>query len=191
MFRSYLINKYLSKEFLKVVFKFTLAFLCLGFVMDLFEEINFFKDYDVGFGMPMLLAALFIPSLFYNMFPFVILLSGIWFFLKIKKSDEITGMQVAGMSNFSIIIVPSILSFILGIIFISALNPVTSALIKKYEVIKGKYEVDKDYLAAITENGIWIKERKDNKNSLIRSTSLEGENLTQVTIYEFNENNDF
>ena len=191
MFRSYLINKYLSKEFLKVVFKFTLAFLCLGFVMDLFEEINFFKDYDVGFGMPMLLAALFIPSLFYNMFPFVILLSGIWFFLKIKKSDEITGMQVAGMSNFSIIVVPSILSFILGIIFIAALNPVTSALIKKYEVIKGKYEVDKDYLAAITENGIWIKERKNNKNSLIRSTSLEGENLTQVTIYEFNENNDF
>jgi len=191
MFRSHVINKYLSKEFLKVVLNISAAFLCLGFVMDLFEEINFFKDYDVGFGVPMLLAALFVPSLFYNMFPFVILLSGIWFFLKIKRTDEIIGMQVAGMSNLSIIIIPSILSLLLGVIFIAAVNPVTSALIKKYENVKGSYEIDKDYLAAITENGIWIKERKDNKNTLIRSTSLEGQNLTEVTIYEFNENNDF
>jgi len=191
MFRSHVINKYLSKEFLKVVLNISLTFLCLGFVMDLFEEINFFKDYNVGFAVPMLLAALFVPSLFYNMFPFVILLSGIWFFLKIKRTDEIIGMQVAGMSNFSIIIVPSILSLLLGIIFITGINPITSVLIKKYENVKGSYEIDKDYLAAITENGIWIKERKDNKNTLIRSTSLEGQNLTQVTIYEFNENNDF
>ena len=191
MFRSYVINKYLSKEFLKVVLNISFTFLCLGFVMDLFEEINFFKDYDVGFGMPMLLSVLFVPSLFYNMFPFVILLSGIWFFLKIKKTDELIAMQVAGMSNFSIIIIPSILSLLLGVVFISAINPITSALIKKYEIIKGNYEIDKDYLAAITENGIWIKERKDNKNSIIRSTSLEGNNLMEVTIYEFNENNDF
>ena len=43
MFRSYVINKYLSKEFLKVVLNISFTFLCLGFVMDLFEEINFFN----------------------------------------------------------------------------------------------------------------------------------------------------
>ena len=63
MFRSYVINKYLSKEFLKVVLNISFTFLCLGFVMDLFEEINFFKDYDVGFGMPMLLSVLFVKMI--------------------------------------------------------------------------------------------------------------------------------
>ena len=52
----------------------------------------------------MILNVLFVPSILYNMFPFVTLLSGIWFFLKIKKTDEITAMKVSGMSNFSVII---------------------------------------------------------------------------------------
>ena len=43
---------------------------------------------------------MFAPSLIYNMFPFIILLSGIWFFLKIKKTDEIIAMKTSGMSNY-------------------------------------------------------------------------------------------
>ena len=88
MIRSLVINKYLSKEFLKITLNMSLGFFCLGFVINLFEEINFFKDYNVGFEVPVLLSFLFVPSLLYKMFPFVILLSGIWFFLKFKKSDE-------------------------------------------------------------------------------------------------------
>ena len=46
MIRSSIINKYLSKEFIKVVVNMSLFFFCLGLVMNLFEEINFFKDHD-------------------------------------------------------------------------------------------------------------------------------------------------
>jgi lipopolysaccharide export system permease protein len=125
------------------------------------------------------------------MFPFIILLSGIWFFLKIKKSDEVTAMKVSGMSTFSIIVVPRFLSIILGIFFITSINPITSTLVKKYETIKGNYERDLDYLAAITENGIWIKEKSLKKNIIIRSSNLENENLMNVTIFEFDENINF
>ena len=139
MIRSFLINKYITKEFLKIVFNISLFFFCLGFIINLFEEINLFKDYDVGIQIPIILSLLFVPSLIYNMFPFVILLSGIWFFLKIKKTDEIIALKVSGMSNFSIILVPSILSVILGIFFITLMNPVTAGLVKKYETIKSIY----------------------------------------------------
>ena len=159
MIRSLIINKYLAKEFTKTVVNVTLTFFCLGFIVNLFEEINFFKDIDVGIYLPIIMSILFVPSLLYNMFPFIILLSGIWFFLKIKKSDEVTAMKVSGMSNFSIIIIPGLLSILLGIFIITSINPITSVLVKKYETIKGNYERDLDYLAAITENGIWIKEK--------------------------------
>ena len=125
------------------------------------------------------------------MLPFIVLVSGIWFFLKIKKNDEITAMKVSGMSNFSVILIPSIISIVLGIIFITSINPITSVLVKKYETIKGEYERDKDYLAAITKNGIWIKEKNYNKNSIIRSSHLKNENLMNVTIYEYDQNNNF
>ena len=191
MVRTFILNKYLAKEFSKVVFNIFLIFFCLGFIMNLFEEINFFKDIDIGIYLPVLLSIIIIPSLLYNMLPFIILLSGIWFFLKIKKSDEVTAMKVSGMSNFSIILIPGILSVVLGIFFITSINPITSVLVKKYEMIKGTYEKDRDYLAAITENGIWIKERNSNKNNIIRSSNLEKESLINVSIYKFDQDNNF
>ena len=191
MIRSFLINKYLAIEFTKTIVIMVFAFFCLGFFMNLFEEINFFKDIDQGIYLPILMSLLFVPTLLYNMFPFIVLLSGIWFFLKIKKSDEVTAMKVFGMSPFSIILVPGVLSIILGIFFITSINPITSALVKKYESIKGNYERDLDYLAAITKNGIWIKEKGLANNMLIRSSNLENENLMDVTIYEFDENMNF
>ena len=191
MIKSFIINKYLSKEFLKVVINMSLGFLCLGFFLNLFEEINFFKDYDIGIKLPLILSMLFVPSLFYNMFPFVILLSGIWFFLKIKKTDEIIAIKIAGISNFSVIILPSIISLILGIFFVTSVNPITSLMVKKYETMKGSYELDQDYLAAITVNGIWIKEKNNEKNNIIKASKLENEKLINVTIYEFDKDHNF
>ena len=191
MIRSFLINKYLAKEFIKIVINTSIIFFCLGFVMNIFEEINFFKDFNVAITTPIILSLLFVPSLLNYFFPFVILLSGIWFFLKIKKTDEITSMNVSGMSNLSVIIIPSILSIILGIFFVTALNPITSLLVKKYETVKGNYEKEQDYLATVTVNGIWIKERGLKANYMIRASHLEKENLMEVTIYEFDKDNNF
>ena len=191
MIRNFVVNKYLAKEFFKIVINTSLIFFCLGFVLNLFEEINFFKDLEIGLNVPIILSALFVPSLLYNMFPFVILISGIWFFLRIKKTDEIIALKVSGISNFSIIIIPSIVAIILGILIITAFNPITSVLVKKYEIIKGSYEKDQEYLAAITVNGIWIKEKSLNKNNIIRSSNLNNENLIRVTIYEFDKENNF
>ena len=191
MIKHFIINKYIGKEFIKIVFNMSCIFFFLGFILNLFEEINFFKDFDVGIKMPILLSILFVPNLLYNMFPFIILLSGIWFFLKIKKNDEIIALKISGLSNISVLIIPSILSFVIGIFFITMFNPITSTFVKKYEIIKGSYERDQDYLAAITVNGIWIKEKRLGVNNIIKSTKLEKNNLLEVSIYQFDNNDNF
>ena len=192
MIKSYILNKYLSKEFFKVLLNMTFSFFCLGFILKILEEINFFKDFDVSVYTPVMLAMLFVPNMIHEMFPFIILLSGIWFFLKIKKNDEIIALKISGISNFSIIIVPSILSFFLGIVFILLLNPITSTLVKKYESIRGAYETQQyEYLATVNVNGIWIKEKTFDKNFIIKASNLEYNKLTDLTIYEFDHENNF
>ena len=191
MIRSFVINNYLAREFLKITINMSLVFFALGFIVNLFEEINFFKDFDVGIEVPIILSALYVPNLLYNALPFVILLSGIWFFQKIKKTDEVIAMKVSGMSNFSVIMVPSIISVILGVFVVTSINPITSVLVKKYETIRGSYEKEQNYLAAITVNGIWIKEKNFGKNYIIRSQNLDNQSLINLTIYEFDYNNNF
>ena len=191
MIKSFIINSYLAKTFLIIVANLSLGFFCLGFIINLFEEINFFKDYNVEIQIPIFLTFLFVPSLIYNLFPFVIFLSGIWFFQKLKKTDEIISLRVTGISNFSLMTMPGILSMIIGIFFITAVNPITSVMVKKYEKIKGAYEIDQEYLAAITVNGIWIMEKSLENKYIIRSTKLDNEELIDVSIYQFDKDNNF
>ena len=191
MIRSLVIIKYLTKEFLKVVFNMTFIFICLGFIINLFEEINFFKDYEVGIEVPITMSVLFVPNLIYNIFPFIILLSGIWFFLKIKKTDEIIALKISGISNLSIINVPSLLSVILGIFLVTSISPITSVLIKKYESVKSSYEKEKESLASVTVNGIWIKEKTPEKNYIIKSSKYDNFYLLNVSIYEFDNDYNF
>jgi len=191
MIKSFIINKYLSKEFTKIIFSTIFIFFCLGLIMNLFEEINFFKDLNVGVFLPLILTTLKVPSLLYTMLPFIILIGGIWFFRKIKKSDEVTAVKISGMSNFSVILIPGVVSIIIGIFFITLINPITSISLEKYEAIKGTYEKDKDYLAAITKNAIWIKEIKNNKNNIIQAANLNEENLVNITIYQFDREYNF
>ena len=187
MIRSFVINKYLSKEFLSITLVTTLILSSLGFVLNLFEEINFFKDYEVGIIIPILMSSLFVPNFVYNIFPFIILISGLWFFLKIKKSDEIIAIKSSGVSNFSVITVPSILSLLIGIFFVTSVTPITSELVKKYESIRNSYEKKQESLASVTVNGIWIKE----ENFIIQSLSLNNNVLQDITIYEFDNNFNF
>ena len=79
----------------------------------------------------------------------------------------------------------------LGIFFVTAVNPITSLLVKKYETVKGNYEKEQDYLATVTVNGIWIKEKGLKSNYMIRASHLEKGNLMGVTIYEFDKENNF
>ena len=191
MIKSFVINKYLCKEFLKVLLIMTFIFFTLSFVLNLFEEINFFKDLNVGIFLPLILTSLKVPSLLHTMLPFIILVGGIWFFRKIKKSDEVTAMKISGMSNFSVILVPGVISILMGIFFVTLINPLTSVSLEKYETIKGTFDKDKDYLAAITKNAIWIKEIKNNKNNIIKASSLNDNDLINLTIYQFDLNYNF
>jgi len=65
----------------------------------------------------------------------------------------------------------------------------TSVVVKYYEDIKGKYDIDKSHLASINTNGIWIREKSKDNINIIKSQKLEGELLINVSIYKFDKKN--
>ena len=89
MLRSFVLNKYIAKEFLKITFIITFGFFCLGIIINLFEEINFVKEKSESLYLPILLTLLIMPNLIFNFFPFIILFASIWLFLRLTKTDEI------------------------------------------------------------------------------------------------------
>ena len=189
MSKSLIINKYISKEFLKIFLYMLLGFSCLSIIMNLFEEINFFGDFGVGILVPFFMSILIMPNIIYTLLPFIVLFTSIWLFLKLIRTEEIVAMKASGMSNISLILIPSVVAFVLGIFIVLAVNPIISTLVEKYETIKANYHTDQEYLAAITANGIWMKQNKSGIISIIRSSNLKNENLENVSIYQFKEDN--
>ena len=190
MFKFNIFKKYFFIEYSKIILNVTLAFLALGIVLNIFEEVNFFKDHAVGFLLPLSLTFLKVPAMIYKLFPFIFLISSIILFLRFVRSEEIIALKVAGVSNFRIIIFPSLISLVFGIIIVTGVNTVTSKLTHKYLDIKNHYTKDNDYLAALTENGIWIKDTIDGNTNIIRAKKLSQNNLINVSIYKFDENNE-
>ena len=66
-------QNYVSKQFLLTFIKTVFIFVTLAFILNIFEEINFFKDLDVSMSVPVFLTFLNIPSIIFEIFE---LLSG-------------------------------------------------------------------------------------------------------------------
>ena len=184
------LTKYLAKNYLKTILVVSFGFACLSIILNLLEEQNFFKDHDYSnILLPLLMSVLKTPEILYALFPFVILTSAIIVFVQLNRTNEIIPIKTAGKSNLNIISLFSIITFFIGILLVAGATPVTSILTEKYLEVKSGYTQNNDYLAAITANGIWIKEKKDKSSSLIRAKQLKGNNLTNVSLYQFDEKN--
>ena len=75
-----IINKYLILKFSKIFFNTLLVFLSLGIILNLFEEIEFFKNLNLSFTLPIVLSLSYVPTLVEELLPFIIFLSSMIFF---------------------------------------------------------------------------------------------------------------
>ena len=177
---------YILKNFLKTIFMWILIFYCFGVILNLFEEIEFFKNLDVSFFTPVILTSIYIPSLIIKLLPFIIFISSMWFIIKIRNNKDLLSMKVFGYSNLKIFIILAFTSFLLGWIILFLANPVTSSLAKYYEKTKSNYARDIDHLVTFNKNGLWIKENYKNGERIISASRLEEFNLINVNIFHLN-----
>jgi len=180
---SKIIFNYLLKNFLKTFFVFVLVFYCFGVILNLFEEIEFFKNINVSIFVPLALTSIFIPSMIIKILPFIIFLSSMWFMIKIRNNKDLLTLKVFGYSNFKILIILAFTSFILGWLILFFINPITSSMSKYYEKTKSNFSRDIDHLVTFNRNGLWIKENLNSKQRIISASKPEGFELIDVTIF--------
>ena len=182
------INKYLILGFVKSLLNTILIFIALGIILNLFEEIEFFKNLNESLSLPLLLSLSFVPTLIIELLPFIIFISSMWYFSFLKSNTDLLSVKTFGYSNLRITVLLSFSAFIFGVIVLFAINPVTSIMVKFYEQTKAQYSRDVDHLISINKNGVWIKEKDVISSRIITAQSIEENFLQDVTIYVFNKN---
>ena len=184
-----IINKYLIFNFLKIIFNTFLIFLALGIVLNLFEEIEFFKNLNQSLSIPFILSLSFVPALILELLPFIVFLASMFYFLNLRSSKDLLSIKLFGYSNLRIILTIASVAFVFGLFTLVSINPITSALVKYYEVEKAQYAKDIDHLISINKNGVWVKEIDEASYKFINAESLDDETLMGVSVYVFDLNN--
>jgi len=111
-----------------------------------------------------------------------------WFLLHIRNNKDLLTLKVFGYSNFKIFFILATTSFIFGWLILFAINPITSSMMKYYEQTKSVYAKDIDHLITFNNNGLWIKENLDQGYRIVTASKYGGENLNDITIFNFDEN---
>ena len=184
-------QKYLIKEFILISLKITFIFLILALIMSLLEELNFFSDYDVGYYYPIFLVLLDIPSLIYEIFPFIFLLSSQFLFLKLLDSGELNTFKNHGLNNIKILRLITLTSFVMGLFIVIIFYNLSAIMKFEYLNIKKNFTKDNKYLATITENGLWIKDEINDQINFINAQKFTINSLNEVDIIQLNKKFEF
>ncbi len=181
-------KKYIFKKFLINFAKVTFIFSTVILIMNLFEEISFFKDNEEFILLPIYLTLLNMPSILFEIFPFIFLISTLFFFIEVIDKDEINILKLYGITNLKIIQILSLLTFLLGLLILIFFYNISSNLKFFYYDLKNQYTKDDKYLAVVTGNGLWIRDEVGEFINYINAEKLENDNLYDVTISQFNKN---
>ena len=180
--------KFLTNSFLKSFLFIISIIFCLVLLINILTELEFFKNIDVNIFFTVYLSLLTSPSMIFEIFPFIILISTQLFFIKLFNNNEIQVFKYSGLKNSKILIIISFITFLLGILIITLFYNASSNLKNLYLELKSNYTNDGKYLAVINKNGLWIRDKINGKILIINSSKIEVNYLVNNFITEFDEN---
>ncbi len=177
-------QSYIYSLFLKNFIIISFIFLCLVIIVNFFEEVKFSEKHSMEIQYTIYLSILNAPSLIFEIFPFIFLITVKTFYLTLHDKNEIKILNSNGISNFKIIYHLIGISSLIGLFLLLFYYSFSSSLKSKYLDIKNRFSNTNEYLAVVKEDGLWIKEEIDNKVFFIHAKGFDKNFLKSITISE-------
>ena len=179
--------KFFSNLFIKSLLYVVGVMISLVFILNYLGELDFFQNINIESSFTIFLALLNSPDMIFEMFPFIFLITSQIFFIKLFNNNELITLKYSGMKNTKIITILTTLSLVMGIFIITIFYYFSSNLKNFYLELKSPYSNDGKYLAVITKNGLWIRDKINNNSLVINSSKINNNYLIGNFITEFDE----
>ena len=189
------INLYLFRSFFYSFLITFVIFALLIFVGDFIEQFRKSTNKEVPLQIIFQLSSYNFLNLTVFTLPVVAFFSSLFAFLFLIRNSELIIVASSGVSIKSILISPIILYLLIGIFFVTALNPLMAVFEDKYSKLEYEYINRIDKFASITKNGIWLKQFNNinNLSSVLYAKDIkdEGGTLSNFMILEYDKNGSF
>ena len=178
-YQTYLYSKFI-KKFLIISF----VFFCLVIIINFFEEISFSEKHNAEIYYAIYLSFLNAPSLIFEIFPFIFLITVKFLYLDLNDKNELKILNSNGISNYNIIFTFLILTCFMGLFLLLFYYSFSSNLKSKYLDTKNRFSNTNEYLAIVKDDGLWIKEEIEDSIYIIHAQKFDNNELKSITISE-------
>ncbi len=134
-----------------------------------------------------------LPEVGQLVFPFAILFSAMWTFWQLNKRHELVVIRSAGLSAWQFIFPVVLGGFIIGLLFVSVINPFSVMFFTKFEKLESQYLSRKSNDIFISEQGLWLRQNHDGGKIILHADRVETPqwSLRDVTVFFFSADNVF
>lgn len=163
-----------------------LAVLASILLIDVVEQMRTLGDrVELTLASAARLTLMKTPSLIEQTLPFVVLAGAMIAIVRLNRTSELTALRASGISAWRFLAPPALLAFVLGVIVITAVNPIGSAAYQRYESEKARLLATGP--ARNLPNGVWIRQSSPSGQIVIHADrwARNGAELHDVTLLFF------
>lgn len=198
------LSLYIARNF---VMAFVIALAIVLTIIGLIELVELirrasYKENAVPFHIILEMALLKIPETAERILPFAVLIGAMFSLSRMTKSSELVVARASGVSVWQFLMPEVLSAMALGLFFVGVFNPISSAMISRFEMLEGKYITNRPSILSVSPSGLWLRQvetlpvsfnNKQIEEYIIhaRRISQQDMSLTQVIIFVFAKHHEF
>lgn len=189
---SWTLYRYLARQFAVIVATVYAAFLFLIFSIDVVNLLERTAERGVSTMAVVGMALLHMPVLGNKLLPFAVLLGGVWYFVRLSRSQELVATRAAGVSAWDFLMPPLAVAMAMGVFMVLAVTPVSSVMLNQFSQLEAKYIKGQASQLSISVNGLWLRQGDEDGQSVIHALTVaeQGAHLDDVIVFLFGSHDD-
>lgn len=183
--------KYLCREFIIKFLIFTLVLLGVVYLFDTIELIKRAADHDIGLWSVLALSLYKLPDVGQQILPFITLFTTMATLWSLSQTKELETIRAAGLSVWQFLLPMILAVFVIGLLFLNLLHPLTAASLSRFENLQNMYFGDGKKTVSIIDDGLWLRQEDETGNFILRAAKVNAKTweLSNASVYFFDNNN--
>jgi lipopolysaccharide export system permease protein len=159
MRQSMTLSLYFGRHFMMAILTVLVVLAVLAFSFDAVEMLRRASGRaEATLGLVFEMSVLKLPSLMTKLFPFAVLFGGMLALSRLTRSQELTVSRAAGVSVWQFLFPGIALALLLGVFLVTVYNPLSAAMLARYENIDAKIMRGRTSMLAVSSSGLWLRE---------------------------------
>lgn len=188
MYTSATLSRYIGRQFVAWFCLLLAILLGIILVLDVVELLRRAGSKpNVTFGIVMQMALLKLPEVGQQIFPFIVLFSGMFTFWRLTRSHELVVARAVGVSAWQFLMPVLIAALMIGAFKVTVINPIGAVFIAKYDQMQARYLRLKRNTLDISRSGLWLRQQSEGEQFFIHAETINPQTfeLTQVIVFRF------